>query len=353
MSLGNFQPVWKETEFHQRNAFLMDKESCRTLIDEVLRKKYRLNVEVGFKTPGYKYFKFLNAEEMENLRIHRHLIMNNYGIHPIWCLWLICHQGINFTFYVNLVTDQIIWAKHRFAPELYQDGGTLLEGEMIEDLFLVWDVLVKKGRNLNQDDIRFKQRKEMVRTIIDFQYRPDSNIESCKILVKRMFEYSHLKDNYLSEKEHPSLPPATGLIFIPSFRPMKCISFLYANQYSFLGCGSAKLVDSDLVAPEINELSEGIHPITIKEGVEVHGFFWLGQARQPDNYDQYTILPLEQQLVRVGLVVIPKISESLRIAEIFKEHQDQKSHYGIHPLLKFKCRYLPRFRKWQPIELVA
>lgn len=332
---------WKITKFHGKSAYLLDKISVLELIKKL--EKHGVNTDVGFKIPSYKYFKFLKTEDFEMLRSYPHLVTSNYGINPVWCLWLTTINGIKMSLYVNLVTQQIIWSKHRFSSKLYQ--GTIFEGEIVGGKFIIWDLLHpikdKNGQNMN-----LHQRISILRGIMDQHYVSDPLIENLPISLKTYVEYPYIRsfiDQYLSQDSYNR-----GLLFVPVDKSVKCFSLLFneSHQIENLRGHLNQLEDQDLIPHQI-KTKEIAHPEEKNEQVQE---FWISPVIGfRDNYRIYEWSRTE--MFDLGLVAVCSTPISLMLQETFQDH-DGISKHGVKNLLKFKCRYLNRFRKWEPFEFI-
>lgn len=333
---------WKACKFYQGNALLLDKESAQNVIQE-LNQRYKINTDVGFKTPSYKYFKFLKQEDLEQIKSYPHLVTSNYGINPIWLLWLVCLDGINYSLYINCVSQQVIWSKHRFAPRLYRKA-TLFEGEIIRNSkFLIWDILVNRGKDVMQ--VNLNQRLDIINAILNFLYTHDEVIENLEIECKVYVEYKYIKS--LVEDHLKYDRDNQGLLFIPIRKSVKCFSFIFDGNHRI-----------DSLPKDMNQLEEvDLYPQKITYGKHIHTNdaseireFWLSKVpKVSDNYYLYHIKNMK--LIRIGLCMISSKEKSLELQNLFKEKKGTNRN-GVKQLLPFKCRYIKRFRKWEPIELI-
>jgi hypothetical protein len=379
---------WKPTKFYGDNsAHLLDEESTQTLI-KTLESKYNININIGFKTPSYKYFKMLKEPDFDMLRQYHHMVTVSYGIYPLWLLWLTTINGIQYNLYVNLVTKQIIWSRHRFSPKLYNE--TIFEGEMIDSNFLIWDLLVHKGTGLGT--YNHFRRQDTIRSILDHQYVPDPVIENIKLINREYVTYQHIKSFLEKMTENPQVPnqKPKALSFIPVGKSVKIYNLILSNRTHIEQLNSLE-----------NKLEYPIdyHPTIVKTGKMVHPplpvqstddkssknktsilnnkskssnnkvshsekdqedqsqfcqNFWLSPVEgYVDNYWQYVEDDTDpNSLVKVGLIITQTKENSLKVRDTFDQVPVTYIKSGIRGLLKWKCHYVPRFQKWEPIELV-
>ena len=340
----------KLTKFYGKSAQLFDKESAVELIQQ-LDKKYGININLGFKTASFKYFKFLKNDDFEFLRNYPHLITVNYGINPIWCLYLTTDPKTNLkmSLYINLVTQQVIWSKHRFSDNLYK--GTLFEGEIIGNTFVIWDLLINKNRSCinfqnHRNYLNLNQRIDVIRSILDQHYQSDPLIENLNIRMKPYVTYPYLKSfiNELSKND----PHYKGIYFVPIDRSVKCFSVIFSESH--------QISDYPRFLDQLEE--NDLNPHLVQKGKiadpnsnEFIQEFWL--APLPNFRDNYRIYHWtnRNEIYDLGPVAVVTLDTSLMLQKTFKENLGINK-FGIKNLLKFKCKYLKKFRRWEPIELV-
>lgn len=335
---------WESIKFYGKTAKMMDQESAVGYIKQLV-EKYGINSNIGYKTPSFKYFKFLQTDDFELLRSYHHLVTVNYGINPIWCLFLTTDSQTKqkMSLYINLVTQQVIWSKHRFADDLYR--GTMFEGEFIREKFMIWDLMVSKNRNC-LEYFNLNQRIDIIKTMLDQHYQSDPLVESFPIEIKTYVTYPYIKS--FIEQLKKDEPHHKGISFIPIQRSVKCYSIIFDRQNKiedypkFLN----QLTDQDI---EPHEIEQGKIE-TPENDEEMIQEFWL--APLPNFRDNYHIYHWTyNKIYDLGPVAIISTKTSLMLYNAFKENSGQQ--YGsIKNLLKFKCQYLPKFRKWEPIEQI-
>lgn len=333
---------WKPTKFHGRVAQLLDKESAVELIQQ-LGEKYSINTNLGFKTASFKYLKFIKTDDFDMLRAYPHLVTVNYGINPIWCLWLVNLEGKNLSLYINLVTQQIIWSKHRFSADLYQ--GTLFEGEIIGGIFRIWDLLIMKGQNcLNRN---LHERLDVIRGMLNHHYIADPLIENISIEMKQHVPYQYIKsfiNKVVNEDRY-----AKGIMFVPVDKSVKCFSVIFdANHKIDEYPVDINQLEKDDLDPYEIIYREAPHP---EKKINMTQEFWIAPVEGfKDNYRMYEWT--RDQIYDLGLIAIRSKETSLMLQDVFNNNLG-RSQYGVKNLLKFKCQYLKRFRKWEPIEPIV
>ena len=340
---------WKPIKFHKTvSAHLLDEESTDKLIKQ-LETTHKINTEIGFKTPGFKYFKNIRTEDFDNLRKYQHMVTANWGLNPLWCLWLTKINGVHYNLYINLVTRQIIWSRHRFAPALYK--GTLFEGEMIGDKFVIWDILVHRNNKLEHNHNR---RQDIIRGILLHQYTPDPVVENVDIINREYVTYANIRSYLNKITDNPPFPGKTprGLVFVPMGRTLKHYNLIFSNRTSierFKGTSDILEHPIDYYPSEVRWAPQVFpdpnDPTTMERD------FWLCPVEgYEDNYWQHIPDPMapDTEVLRIGLVITPTKEESLYVRKIFDKEAITHIKSNIRGLLRFRCRYVPHFQKWSP-----
>jgi hypothetical protein len=318
-----------EIDFNGERAKLLDKKSTDLLIKQ-LDVNYRLNVEANFKTPGHKYIKNFKPDDIEYLKRYTHLITTYNGKNPIWLLWLTTIDGIKYSFYINIAQKEIIWNNHHFATILYD--GTLFEGEIIDNQFIIWDLLLHKNKLISEMLDKYDQpyntnaRNDIINEIINNRYKNDIN--KIKIINRQYVSYEHLYSFYQQLK--PS-----KLLFIPIG---KCVKYILIRENTEI----PSIMNT--ISLTLNIKNEKIKFVTDKMK------FWLCPVtNKRDNYQLYSIK--EKELIYHELAVICSTELSHKITEIFEKNKGLKIH-GITHMIEFECEYIRRFQKWQPVKKI-
>lgn len=356
-------------DFYQQLGKLLTEQETRSLVQQ-LYKDYKINLDVGFKTPSFKYFKLIRSEDLENIKRFPHLISISYGINPIWLLYLTkTRDQKRKAYYLNLVTNQAIEVKYRFSSKLYR--GTLFEGEIITfpqegSRFIIWDLLAAYRHSTQNQPLT--QRLSSIRGILDNHYQSDPLIEPLPLVLRphatiaemRSFIYEVVqKDN-----KHQ------GIVFLPNQKSTKCY-FLPLNsnrpmKFPFLPESQKTLENDDLHPYKIKKVplphpqkdtQPTKDPTTTKDPkptdpsnqTNLQEIFLLTPNEQfIDNYRMYQ--QKGRQLYYLDTLLVNSKERSLELRDIF-QHQTGQTIQGVKNLLPFKCEYVPRFRKWRPISL--
>ena len=343
---------FKATKFHRGVGKLLDKESAQELIEE-LKKVYELNTDqesLKFKTPSFKYTKNLKVEDFKRIKTYSHVITINYGKQPIWLLWLTTIDGLQYSFYVNVMTQQVIWSKHRFAPRLYK--GTVFEGEIIDTDFVISDLLVYKNQWYKGN---LYMKMAIIKDIMVHHYQLDPLIENVDLRVKIYVEYEYLK-SYVTDVVGKD-PQAQGILFVPVDKSVKIYSvlFRYADKLQLPERAEKSTLDKDQLNPIEIPIEEISKDDDFRSQEQV---FWLARDRQIlDNYYLYSIN--RDVLVQHELAVITGLQKTRWLKQYFKEDQDKepnqkksRKHSGVGPLLQFTCQFRKKFQLWEPVALV-
>jgi len=349
ISLQKIKLKFTPIQFYQGEGYLLDETSSKILIEK-LEELYKINTKIDFKTPGYKYYKLLREDDIESLKTYEYNVALNYGLNPIWCLWLTKVNETNYTFYLNLVTQEVIYSPHRFQDELFKKD-ILIEGEILNSpkpTFMMWDLLgynknpIFKCQNLTQ-------RYEKLRSIYNFQYQTDHLIDNIKLKVRELVTYDQIKS--LTQSNHNY-----GLIFLPQSKSTKCYSFRYYKNDLQL---PIHVTAEDLEKLKIQNIStQNTPPPKYSNEIRTYWANPLYFQDADEEYDNYLLYDWEQvrngPIQYVGRAILPDIKSSQYIAKIFEtSDKDYKNKDGLSPLLPFKCRYNQKFRKWEPFQVIT
>jgi len=336
-----FTPI----KFHQGEGYLLDETSTK-LLTQKLVESYSINTQIDFKTPGYKYYKFLQENDLETLKAYPHYVALNYGLNPIWCLWLTRINETNYSIYINLVTQKMIYSPYRFQDQVYQQN-ILIEGEILSDpehTFLMWDVIGFNGKPIHKF-MTLTQRYEKLRVVYNFQYQADHLIDNLKLKIRRIVPYDQIKA--LTQE---TSRPHQGLIFLPYSKSTKCYSFRYYRN---------NLRDPLQVSPQDLEIlkirkapPKAEHPSDIEDRYLWATPYYFQNKEEYDNYLLYEWDDTQNGPIHIiGRSILTSLENSQKIAQYFDNPTTQaQSKDGITPLLRFKCRYSKKFHKWEPYE---
>jgi len=281
---------------------------------------------------------------------------------------------------------RILLAKGKFDPCLFENGGTLLEGEMLRDkeaawVFLINDVIAWRGRYLEREPL--PDRLARAYKLLGDHYTPDAIMDACTFQVKR---FAPATREAVAElvKLSESLPYSNrGVYFWPyflSFKP-KLVNFDDAlikevhraakdsPEFRMMpGADDGGGVGSE-AAPDGGESAPAAAPATapatasaaaadlaasrramgvaVKRAVLSEGekIFYLKKTETPDIYELY---PNDHAVAaqKVGIAHVSSMATSKMLRGVFRD-------LSVAVLVPFKCVMNENFGKWTPMARVG
>jgi len=346
-------------QFYNQIGLLLPQQDSQIIINQVF-KDYRINSDLSFKTPSFKYYKLIKDEDVETMRRFPHLVTISYGVNPIWLLYLTkSRNSQRKSYFINLITQQVIEVKFRCSSRLYR--GTLIEGEFITrppqsvaqtgaqtgTKFVILDLLATHRQSIM--DQPMTQRLSSLRSIFDNHYQSDPLIEPLPLQMRPFAQYSELKsfikNVVLLDPNHQ------GLLFIPNHKATKCYFYplnnsrfqILPNQQGKQQTPKKELDEGDLVPYELKTMHVP-HPSEFSEMT----FLVTPHPTYIDNYQLYQ--EKNGCLYYLDTALVRQTCKSLELRDLFFQKKGLTID-GIKNLHPFKCGYVRRFRKWEPIEL--
>lgn len=136
------------------------------------------------------------------------------------------YNGIRCCFYILLTSTleaaDLYEVKIRLSPTLFT--GTLLEGHILDDNFIISDILALDGRPTK---MLLQARLQKINNIIDHLYRPDPILDPFQLSIQDYVEYKYLRHfvteykdslvykNYINGLNFLPLDTCTTYIFMP------------------------------------------------------------------------------------------------------------------------------------------
>jgi hypothetical protein len=333
-------------KFHQGTGYLLDEISSKYLFQKI-EGQYNINLDTDFKTPGYKYYKFLKEEDLSSLKNYPHYASLFYGLNPVWCLYLTQIEEINYSFYINFITKEIVFSPHRFEEINYQ-YDVLLEGEiMYPNTYHIWDILGYKQQPIYKFQT-LTQRIEKIRALLNFQYESDHQMDNLKLKIRQIVPFEQIKALTKTDTQHE------GIIFLPFNKSTRCYIFRYHKNYL------QEVLKTDLELLSIQEVrqAESTSISNLNSNSPIQNF-WLSPSTLTDEHDNYLLYEwegpnTETNLTYFGRAFISTAELSQQIAKVFEitPPNQQYSRNGVSPLIQFRCQYVKKFQKWEPIPQI-
>jgi hypothetical protein len=325
-----------------------------------------------------KYFKPLQETDISNLLKNEHLIyFNTQTIHIGYLLFTIIENKHMILFF-HKKYQQTYTLNHTIYGELFKNN-VVFEGEILNDMndsspkFLISDVL-------NADNHTFMNLKTNLKYISNFVYNFKVLTCNLTLLVKEFVEYKYLKSFYTDYKKQVDYSNTiTGVVFRPvSLSNNQNIYVIFDKQhlhpmsdkfYNFLNLSTnvktnkfdtlngeltSSIIYDDSKHPFIDEksilnlikkyeeLEETIKSKEIKYTVQESDTLIDFQVKKTDLPDVYELYLYNSQniLFNYDIALVPTLESSIYLYKLFENNT----------ILNLKCKYHPKFNKWQPID---
>jgi len=243
---------------------------------------------------------------------------------------------------------RMIISKFRFDDDLFDD--TLIDGEMItldgKWLFLVHDMVVFKGRRLDQENT--VKRIQMVHDILSSQYKPDSS-DICHIQVKKYVTYDKLRE--LVEDFMPTLPyTCRGLYFKPLY--LKFIDVLFNFDESLII--KVERIKYQAKNDTFHETIESVEKKEIEVEKKIEKEKEKETEKKEDKADLTSMLIEKTHQVDIYMVYDPETKKCVGNAAIptlilSRKMQDLFKTTQLHAKVSISCKFHEKFQKWYPI----
>lgn len=178
---------FKEVTFGNGQGYKLINTGMSTQILNKVVDRYRL--ELG--KPYGKTYRIADSDrDVRDIMQYEHLC--NYWIdRPLSYLYLTRYSGLTFCLYlVPTSSDYTIYlTMQRFSTALF-DKDTLFEGYLMDDVFLVEDIVVHAGELVKS---ALEERLKLINDVLDYQYRPDPVLDTHRVVLKDYVDYSYIK----------------------------------------------------------------------------------------------------------------------------------------------------------------
>ena len=367
--------------FCDRVVYNIKSSDTKDAILADLEGRYRVKILSRHWTP-------LDAAGVSHMQRVPHLACLRSNGNPYY-LYFTMQGDTQIAYYVDKKVQpgyekpRILLAKGRFDPCLFENGGTLLEGEMLRDksaawVFLINDVIAWRGRYLEREPL--PDRLARAYRLLSEHYTPDAVIDACTFQVKRFAPATREAVSALVELAD-SLPYSNrGVYFWPyflSFKP-KLVNFddtlikevhrdaKDSPEFRMLpepaaaasadaGCeaevaepepapapvGTASAAAAELTATR-RAMGIAVKRAVLSEGEKI---FYLKKTENPDIYELY---PSDHAVTaqKVGVAHVSSMATSKMLRGVFRD-------LSVAFLVPFKCVMNERFSKWTPIAQVG
>jgi len=298
-----------------------------------------LESSYGIKIIARHYEKFDESRSITTLNRNPHLVCLRSNGNPYF-LHLVKYNFTQYCIFVDKKIQQgyyyprMIISRFSFDDELFEGGGTLMEGEMIKSndgtwYFVISELLVYAGEHLTNTNL--PKRINILSSALKDKHLPDST-DVCQFRIKRFFNY----EEYDEIQKHISKLPYTtrGLLFKPLFMRFKDI--LYNFDDSLIVKVERKKVGQFVEQPPTAiPVSTPTKCAIDNKGEKA---FLVQKSSIPDVYNLFD----ESEFV--GTACISGLHVSKKMRELFANRNSVDK-------IEIKCIFVERFNKWAPVFL--
>lgn len=199
--------------FCDKECFNINNNHTKEQIVNHIQSKYKI------KIIDREYVN-LNPHMLRNITNHEHFLATYSNGNP-YLLWLTKIDNKNCAIFIDRkLKDGYSYPKIHLVQYAFDDiifkNEMIFTGELVRDVnrewqYLISDLIIYEGENISKTK-NVLSRFNLIYTILDNHYKPDINIESCPLYVKKLWQYSDfskLVDEYL-----PSLSyVCKGIVF--------------------------------------------------------------------------------------------------------------------------------------------
>jgi hypothetical protein len=266
---------------------------------------------------------------------------------------------------------RMIMSRFRFDDRMFNNGGTLIDGEMIRTtegkwLFLVGDLIAHQGMHLANTNL--VKRINILYNMMKYQYIAEE-CDICKFEVKKYVTYpeiGHLVTEFMPKLSYTS----RGLYFKPLFFKFKDILYnfddslivkvmrkKYKNVSNFLleedkltlPNGKAELVGKGTKPSEPAEQAEQAErtkgsPVPLMPPMAHTQVFSIRKTNQPDVYEMVSIGTEGTKSMEIACIPTLKASKFMR--SIFESK-------NVTDKVDIVCEFSSQFKKFIPVSLTA
>jgi len=339
-----------EISFCGRIGFNINSDEVKRSILEDLERSY------GIKIIAKHYDKFDEKKSVVLLQKNPHIVCLRSNGNPYF-LHLVKYNFTQYCIFIDKKIQQgyyfprMIVTRISFDDSLFEDGGTLLEGEMIRGndgwYFGIVDMIVHQGKHLIETNL--PKRLNFIYKLLQTKFQRDET-DVCRFFVKKYFSYNQ----YESIKTHIHKLPFTtrGLIFRPLFMRFKDTllnfdeSLIVKVERKKVGkfvenvnhLKMAVPVHKSSVVEPPKEINQVLLPKEPSVSAETPTQMLAQKTNSPDVYVLYDIKTNEE----VGTACIQSMTLSKKMRDLFanKNSIDKVS---------VCCVYSTRFNKWMPV----
>lgn len=253
------------------------------------------------------------------------------------------------------------------SPWIHSDIITddiVLEGELIENQFLISDLIVFNNRytGLQTMDKRLDLIRNEILPKLSLHSNNDPSLlfHSFHVILKHFMTYAQMYHFINSAEINTSneiktyRKYITGIIFRPNEKGRKNFLFNFKGDLQIAGPQQQQQQQSKVQQqkPHISSITTSTSNSTstststsTSEYVSTEFLLMECEEQIPDNYQLYNV---NDKNIFVGNALINDIDTSLRLQKYIECLPRQIRKMGVHVL----CEYNKNFKKWKPVEII-
>jgi hypothetical protein len=317
---NNIAMLLKEKDIYNKMIQLITKE----LNVKKQGKEITIIENKGIK----KYYKHITNEELSILKSRRFLVNYSYSVMEYSYLYLCIIDNVRYTLILNnkRVINTFIYFKN---VELYENGGTLFEGKIINNYFIINDLY----NNETKDISNLLLKINILHNIFYMDYIYDELKDNYRLVCENFVDYQYIKSYYESPQIKELKPYIKGLIF-RDINPIDNINNIYMNYLFNMKDSNIRDLKLDTY---IKVEEPKIETINIDDKIDKILILKIIKTNEADIYNVF------YQNKFVNIADVPDLKTSIYLNKTFKK--ENKS------FLYFKCRYNINTKRWRPFEL--
>ena len=316
----------KSVKFGNKKALEIIDTDLKSQIKEFLWEKAKTR-------PMDKNYRILNKGSLQHLAKYPHLVtLSTYGKKFLLCLIKI--EDKNHTIFVDRKREMMIYMPMGFDKNLYQ--GTIFDGELMKDndgkwIYFVTDIPLYNGKSTYTKSLQ--ERIEIVKDILGTQFIVNE-MDFCAFEMKEYFPYKFLEDLSNGYRQRLNYK-CSGLIFKNQVKSEKALLYIFIANRTNTVVPAGSIVP---IKPKIKVIDDAL--LDDEEFIGENRVFLLKTTELPDVYELYA-LDKDQKKIKIGMAGITSLEVSQVVSNIIEDQEE----------LNMECRFVPRFKKWEPVKV--
>lgn len=183
--------------FCDKECFNINNNQTKGNIVNYIQSKYKIKIIDREYVP-------LNPHMLRNISNHEHYLATYSNGNP-YLLWLTKIDGKNCSIFIDRKLKdgysypKIHLVQYDFHDHIF-DVEMVFTGELVRDInrewcYLISDLIIHEGIDITKTK-NILSRFNLIYTILEKYFTPNTNIESCPLFVKKLWQYSQINELY-------------------------------------------------------------------------------------------------------------------------------------------------------------